>query len=93
MGQSAINQQDQNAPNPSSGHLQPSFTLNYSNAFQNSFPKKKPIDKFIDDLAEGKEIFIKKEPRSIDMQLALKQEYETRHLPNFDHQQGNCQIS
>ena len=64
--------------------LQQPYTLNYSDTSQNSFPKRDPIDKFIDDLIEGEETSIRIETRSMDMQLALKQEYEARHVPAME---------
>ena len=56
--QSTINQQDQTVPNSSNKRLQQRYTLNYSDTSQNSFPKRDPIDKFIDDLIEGEETSI-----------------------------------
>ena len=56
--QSTINQQDQTVPNSSNKPLQQPYTLNYSDTSQNSFPKRDPIDKFIDDLIEGEEASI-----------------------------------
>ena len=61
--------------------MQQSYTLNYSDTSQNSFLKRDPIDKFIEDLIEGEETSIKIEAISMDMQLALKQECKARHLP------------
>ena len=81
---SAINQQDQTVPNSSNKPLQQPYTLNYSDTSQNSFPKRDPINKFIDDLIEGEETSIRIEIRSMDMQLALKQEYEARQLPAME---------
>ena len=82
--QSAINQQDQTLPNSSNKPLQQPYTLNYSDTSQNSFPKGDPIGKFIDDLIKDEETSITIETRSMDMQLALKQEYEARHLPAME---------
>ena len=82
--QSTINQQDQTAPNSSNKLLEQPYTLNYSDTSQISFPKRDPIGKFIDNLVEGKEVSIKIETRSMDMQLALKQECEARHLPAME---------
>ena len=58
---------------------------------RNSFPKRDLIDKFIDDLIKGDERSISIETRSMDMQLALKQEYEARDLPAMEliHFNGN----
>ena len=69
--QSTINQWDQTAPNSSNKLLQQPYTLNYSDTSQNCFPKRDPIDKFMDDLIEDKETSIKTETRSMDMKLAL----------------------
>ena len=82
--QSTINQQDQTVPNSLNKPLQQPYSLNYSDASQNFFPRKDPIDKFIDDLIEGEETSIRIETRLMDMQLALKQEYEARHLPAME---------
>ena len=82
--QDTINQQDQIAPNSSNKFLQQPYRLNYGDTSQNSFPKKDPINKFIDDLIKGEEISIKIETRSINMQLALNQECEVRHLRAMD---------
>ena len=81
---STINQQDQTAPNSSNKLLQQPYTLNYKDTFQNSFPKRNPIHNFIDDLIEGEEFSIKIKTISMDMQLALKLEYEARHLPAIE---------
>ena len=49
------------------------------------------MDKFVDDLIKGEDTSIRIETRSMDMQLALKQEYEARHLPAMElmHFNGN----
>ena len=43
--------------------------------------KQEPVDQFIDDLIEGQETSLKFDHPSVSLQLALKQEYESRHLP------------
>ena len=68
--QSTINQQDQTARNSLNKLLQQPYTLSYSDTSQNSFPKRDPMD----DLIDSKETSLKIETRSMDMQLAVKQD-------------------
>ena len=64
--------------------MQQPYTLSFNDTSPNSFPERDPIDKFLDDFIEGGEASIKVETRSMDMQLALKQEYEAKHLPAME---------
>ena len=44
------------------------------------FVKKDPVNKFLDDLVEGVETSFKAKSASMNLQFALQQEYEMRHL-------------
>ena len=51
---------------------------------QTLFVERDPVDTFIDDLVEGVETPFNAESASMNLQLALQQEYKMRHLPAIE---------
>ena len=61
---------------------------------QSQVTTREQVDTFIDELIEGQETCLDYEHSSINLQLALKQEYESRHLPPIElrHFNGNSSV-
>ena len=76
------NRHNQSVTTPADKHsLLPKTSLTTDTSL---FVKKDPIDKFIDDLVEGVETSFKAKSASMNLQLALQQMYEMRHLPAIE---------
>ena len=78
------NHHNQSVTMPADKHSPLSKNSSTTDTSQTLFVKKNPVDKFIDDLVEGVETSFKTESASMNLQLALQQEYEMRHLPAIE---------
>ena len=74
------NRHNQSVRTPADKHSPLPKTSLATDTFQTLFVRDL-VDKFIDDLVEGVETSLKAKSASMNLQLALQQEYEMRHLP------------
>ena len=78
------NHHNQSVRTPTDKHSPLPKTSLITDTSQTLFVEKYPVDKFIDDLVEGVETSFKATSASMNLQLALQQEYEIRHLPAIE---------